>query len=1493
MNKANFIRRDKQHSAVTMAAYYTFGIVHELAHLLAAESVNLMAATQGEPVNQTGNICWDNLFSIFIDRQVHIHIHIHTDDVDMTRHQEMFVRHTGWIVSLLLAYFVCRRFGTSSAISMAAIITAVEGLLTDLCGFGQLLPFGNSNTNTLSGTTFFCGNFGVLLLHHWWLTNKGKKSALDCLEQMVSITMMRGAQSGGVVTYVPNGKNNMKAIRTRVVNGKRTDLSKQVRSEVQKTFKPRPGTDAVLLAGHTRFATSSKASLSGTHPHRWSPGSWKRVYNWSTNRVEKTWVENFITHNGDFDFLAIRGQTYDLEAIQRWLSVTTGTPTPAVVDSCAVAGILDLLRAKGCFALSIRYAICFGNFEKGTNSKMAQILSGSTSDPNDFPIYSDLEKIGTIFEKVLDDLLAKPELEARGGKKCQSLADIEDSVTARTMLAGKICRSIGTRSMSAMKPIASFVDLLQTEYEVNDADEEALDYTSSRLFAFCMMTVNAFFDNDLFQSTKLFLENAKGSFGLSTSSTLDADHQICFAARGQTLSVSFYPSKGIVCFGSEQAATKAGMNAIFGGSDMKEHGEWHRLDLDDLGGEIAVLDWGSSKSAVSKPNRHLESHSMMGGKLRLVLHQESKSLSTDGEIYHRMTQLSDNVLIKAPQSSKSGGSKPDLVLSDIESIPGVIKNIQDSWHSSNASISMNRLTAHTFSSCLRERLREHVKGNVAPKAVDILLTGCEVSLWLAEQFAADLQKCFPKLNIEAISSNKLLGLFGQDLSIPATGFKYSAKTTNLNDSIVIIVSHSGGTFAPLACSNLLQSATQNIFVVTSEWDTQIGKQLRAMDADDNDHATCRIFSTEIGVRPAEPCSVSVAGTHQLLTSLLQYISVVILSDPTFLRVTGAVITEQDIKILERCSHMNVEALSEITGSSSFGYALDRKTKIQNHLHSAGDLWAEHILENARAYIMSFVYVFVTVTAGYPLLSFVAGMAGLDMGNSPWAYAVRFLDAALYFWLPQINIILIRLIQGRELKHRMVGRTVVIGDIPWVAQSAEAFLSKIFAVSYSIAGVNVLSGNPCDHLVHRHTHRVVRGALAIFGRPDGRLSALSTAEASVCLSVNQASSIQSLGGTCESITIGHNPFKLDLSKNGIFLKRHRPLFLCERLLIESDADQEKLAASQRLGPIPESTSKWRISIVSEIKKVFLRRRHEDTVGRSIHSILDCSISVKRPHRRSAPALLGAYLNIEENEFFSADSEDKSEDGNEEDKITVADVVAEEISSHKWSSEVRRIFETLDDNSDGILSRAEFIRGSIKLNPKLSEEEAELMFREADRDSSGNISIDEFTQFIAGTESGLTLKAPASHRDHRGIIQVEMSNEKFFGEDIRRLNAARDKKDVDFVLARSQHLCQELYESRVASLQRFVSMTVMFHHMGRRVENFFSNISFGLLGYRIDRTHSIMRIATTASPVSGSDVRHRMEHMRLVKKVKRSLDVISSAWLRYRKQKNDLSTSIRQS
>jgi hypothetical protein len=125
--------------------------------------------------------------------------------------------------------------------------------------------------------------------------------------------------------------------------------------------------------------------------------------------------------------------------------------------------------------------------------------------------------------------------------------------------------------------------------------------------------------------------------------------------------------------------------------------------------------------------------------------------------------------------------------------------------------------------------------------------------------------------------------------------------------------------------------------------------------------------------------------------------------------------------------------------------------------------------------------------------------------------------------------------------------------------------------------------------------------------------------------------------------------------------------------------------------------------------------------------------------------------------------------------------------------------------------------------------------------------------------------------------------YFGETLRKYNTGKSMEDVDFMLARSQHFSQELYETRIASLQRFLAMTVMFHQMGKRVQEFFATISFGFLGYRMDRTHSIMRIATTASPVSGSDVRQRMRHLQLLKKVQHSINVISTAYLTYKAKK----------
>ena len=80
-----------------------------------------------------------------------------------------------------------------------------------------------------------------------------------------------------------------------------------------------------------------------------------------------------------------------------------------------------------------------------------------------------------------------------------------------------------------------------------------------------------------------------------------------------------------------------------------------------------------------------------------------------------------------------------------------------------------------------------------------------------------------------------------------------------------------------------------------------------------------------------------------------------------------------------------------------------------------------------------------------------------------------------------------------------------------------------------------------------------------GRPDGRLMALTTSENSVCLSTSQASSIQSIGSTLESITIGHTPSKMGLTRDAVVLKGKRKDFYCEVALKK---DLERLTLDGR-------------------------------------------------------------------------------------------------------------------------------------------------------------------------------------------------------------------------------------------------------------------------------------------------------------------------------------------
>ena len=528
------------------------------------------------------------------------------------------------------------------------------------------------------------------------------------------------------------------------------------------------------------------------------------------------------------------------------------------------------------------------------------------------------------------------------------------------------------------------------------------------------------------------------------------------------------------------------------------------------------------------------------------------------------------------------------------------------------------------------------------------------------------------------------------------------------------------------------------------------------------------------------------------------------------------------------------------------------------------------------------------------------------------FPARFFDALIYFFLPQVNIIILRLIQKRNLRHRMVGRTVIIGDIPWVAQAADAFFSKLFACSYSIAGLNVLHGNPADHLVHRHTHRIVRGSLLLVGRPDGRLSGLTSAEATVCLSVNQASSIQSLGSTCESITIGHNPSPLSLTARDIFLETHRPQFLCERVLATVDVEKmrtrtttyfEEESASFYIeaGPRGDEKKKPRRWVPStprsnrSYRKLpgskspgsgsFRRLRLSGSRGRgssganalcqqsSISSTTpegDVTESPMTPHR-TTNALLGAYAGLRK----------QASEHRRLTHVTIEEQIVEELIEKKSAaSDLRRIFDSMDADGSGEIDRDECLRAFKQIDSTLSKAQIIKIFDEFDVNRDGFLDFDEFMQLARMSKVKLARQINTVDRDANGLLSIVPSSESFFGEDLRK---SAPTSISSFAMSKGQHFAMELYESRIASMQRFVAMCVIGHTMAKKVRDFFPRWSCGLFGYNMDRTQSIMRIATTASPVSGADLRERMERLRLVRTIHNSIRTITNCWLRYKDKK----------
>ena len=308
-----------------------------------------------------------------------------------------------------------------------------------------------------------------------------------------------------------------------------------------------------VYAGHTRFATTSKATFARHAPAPVDAAARARGVarlprRRARARVARCHVENFVCHNGDLDFFTVGGKTFDLGTVQEWLRArrarrcrrpSTRARSPASSTCCAPRAAGSSARASACTSARRRRARRSRTRRRAPRaSRPRPRRSRRSSSSSCAPRAASgararcARSASARARERLAAACARPRRTA--GARAARCRRAEP---ARAVLQGGESASRRARSATATKSRAS----LRPSPLPRDAQA----------------SVDAFFDNDLLYAARLFLGAAKGSFGLCVSSSLDAHRQIVVAARGQTISVAFYPRQGLVLYGSEAAAVKA------------------------------------------------------------------------------------------------------------------------------------------------------------------------------------------------------------------------------------------------------------------------------------------------------------------------------------------------------------------------------------------------------------------------------------------------------------------------------------------------------------------------------------------------------------------------------------------------------------------------------------------------------------------------------------------------------------------------------------------------------------------------------------------------------------------------------------------------------------------------------------------------------------------------------------------------------------------------
>ena len=423
--------------------------------------------------------------------------------------------------------------------------------------------------------------------------------------------------------------------------------------------------------------------------------------------------------------------------------------------------------------------------------------------------------------------------------------------------------------------------------------------------------------------------------------------------------------------------------------------------------------------------------------------------------------------------------------------------------------------------------------------IHLLVGGVEVSLWVAEQWAADLRAIFPYLNVLVTSANKLLCL---DEHSPESLFFSGSKVVPFknitSNTCALLISQSGQTFPTLHATRKLAKVLGNrLWILTGCFQSKMELAIiESYQVRGEVYGKNRVMNNYSGNRPAEPSSVAAAAVHHTLTHLLLHLvdmscgmsgentrTAANVDPKTPLSCKDTALTtltvgcQLDLKAM--LTEAVVPGLEQIVGYDKNHEPLrEGADAVHRELLRRGAKWAAHVEEQWQILVLVGTYIILSVGLGLPIFGLLSdavllilravGALGDDgrlsfaprethiMYQQPVVYTligllVQLADALFFVFLAKIFTWASRWLNGRPMWARHGKRTLVIVDTPMVHQLTEIFVSKLFSQSYGFVSLDVHGASGLDHFVHRFTHRVARGLLLAVGRPDGRLSCLGT------------------------------------------------------------------------------------------------------------------------------------------------------------------------------------------------------------------------------------------------------------------------------------------------------------------------------------------------------------------------------------------------------------------